>query len=62
MKIEKMANIVLTEDEIKSAVLFGLKYDKKIFNHLSKNHWVIDVNDKGEFVICVDGIMEVEEV
>ena len=67
MKIEKMANIILTEDEMKEAIRTWLFYGGKnersddILKHLHNNHWTIESQEDG-FVICVDGILEIEEM
>lgn len=64
MRIEKMANIVLTEEEVKNAVLAWLAGNdhEQFVIHMLENHWTIDVNKDGEFVVCVDGIIETEEM
>lgn len=69
MRIEKMASIVLTEEEMKDVFLRGTMHvlsktpkGWELYNHLQENFWTIETNEGGGFVICVDGIVETEEV
>lgn len=66
MKIEKMANIVMTEEEMKEAIRTWLFHSRPergdlLLPILARNEWTIDTNN-GEFMIVVDGIMETKEM
>ena len=62
MKIEKMFNVVLSEDEMKDAVLSYLsgRIPSNYLTHMSSNHISIDFGADG-FIICVDGVLPEED-
>lgn len=63
MKIEKMINVVLSEEDMKKAVMsYVLRNVLWVADHMKNNYWTIDTNDKGEFVICIDGVCEEMEL
>lgn len=67
MRVEKMVSIVLTEEEVKQAIVGWLgrqpagEYGPRLYSHINDNHFCIDYAE-GEFVINIDGIYEIEEI
>jgi hypothetical protein len=61
MRIDKLIQITLTDEEMKEAVLDYLEKTaaEKYFNHVKKNGFLIDHVDE-QYVLCVDGTMPEE--